>query len=224
MSLVIAIARFLQEPTAEETFRKIEESIGRAKTLSVRFQLEARSSARKLQSCSGTLLAKDAGRMNFDMRAQLGELKLDRLVVGDGSRLFVDYGQAGQRREEVPKRLRSDLNAMLSRSGFFIDCFGGGFPLAEGSKAPKEVYLPSDLKREKDDQGAETLTYKLKVAGGLVEDPWSVRLWYDSHLKPTKRSLAIRFRGVDTVIMETYTGFTIDSDISDEKFKLPAGK
>ncbi len=224
MKIAIAFALLVQEPSAEETFKKIEESIARARTLSVQFKLESQSEARKLHSCSGMLLAKEGNRLRFELKGDLGRFKLYRSVVADGTTLVVDHGQGVEKREEVPKGLREDVNALLSRSGICIDFFGAGVSKPGGAKRPREAYLVSDFKREKDDQGGGTLTYKLKVAGGPQDEPWSVRLWHDSDFRPTRRSLVTRFQGVQTVIMETYTGFTVDSDIPDEKFKLPAEK
>src|SRR5947209_16334894 len=61
MTFLTALALFLQDKTAEETFKKIEEKIGQAKSLRVKFNSEEEISERR-KGPSGILLLKSGNR------------------------------------------------------------------------------------------------------------------------------------------------------------------
>jgi hypothetical protein len=87
MNIFFATALLLQGQTAEETFKKIEESIDKAKTVSVKFKFVSdtrKGGVEEKAEASGTMLLKDARKVNVAMKTLQNGQEMDVSIVSDG--------------------------------------------------------------------------------------------------------------------------------------------
>lgn len=234
MSLIVAAALLLQDPSAEETYKRIEETFRKAKTVTLTWTWEVKPWASKVWEGSGTLLLKNGGKANLSLKFEnpAGEHKLH--LVSDGSTLKYTYEPPDRNHlkivhEATPKDLMDDLG--IVRFGPFegtqyagvMDIYPRGGELDRFVRGSLKLtaFTPGD-----EEKGAKILTYKISCY--RVEQV-EVKLWYDalSH-KPLKRQIRNEFwpvgGGNGKTRTESIEQFTLDADIPDEKFALPAEK
>jgi outer membrane lipoprotein-sorting protein len=224
MYLIAALALLLQDKTAEETFKKIEESIEKAKTLSITFSVGGMATAKEGQNglfqASGVMLLKEGGRFNCVVKRRLEERELENSIVCDGTKVSHKRDQSAAEVIEVPKVYRGAASTLVARVGTMM---GGLF---QGTGGPdedvKKTLALKDLRVGEDDGGAKTLLYTVSLGPATLD----CRLWYEPKtLKLLKRTMKIRKgESVEGSLTESYVEYIVNADIPDEKFKLQAGK
>lgn len=227
LSAALSAEPLFQEKTAEEIFKKIEETIEKAKAVSVRFKynLSEKSVDPGQEVESGTLLLKEDNKARLAMRIFFphgGQEPQDVLVVSEGSKMMLKSGSRKPREIETPKTLNNGFRTILARASVLF--FSIAFQKEEGERDFKKTFQVSDFKSGEDDKGAKTLTYKLKVK--LTERPvsdveWDVKLWYDpKNWKLLRRTLGVQSQDHPRRLAETYEDYILNADIPDEKFKF----
>jgi outer membrane lipoprotein-sorting protein len=240
MNLLLAAALLLQDKTAGETFKKIEETITSARTVSVHFTFQ--DPVRQLKG-SGTYLLKEHKKMNltYKYQALVGVQLLGGVttVLSDGQRTLKTEASGAQQIFGAVQ----DTQVPITRTGFprlmaafYAVDVDEEQPLIKPLHPPSPDQKPLNFAKMAelkgfiggaDDNDEKTLTYFLKEKGH--SEPLTIRLWYDP------KSLAIRKRTVtgklgsagnlpETTLTEIYDDFTLNADIPDEKFKLPEEK
>lgn len=227
MNLLLAAALLLQDKTAEETFKRIEEPILKAKSISLDFKLLGEEGAHKWGG-GGTLLLKEGNKVRFEWVVLAPSMVI--IMTSDGEHVL----RTPERRRTLhnaPQTLGLAYNASFCRLGV-----GAGGTLAMDYVDPKDGGIPnipellkiSDLKQGEDDGALKTLTWTVTISSSFmpaVSKPVPVKLWYDPKtFKPVKRTLTNVKGDVEVNWMETYENVTYDEPIPDEKFKLPEVK
>jgi outer membrane lipoprotein-sorting protein len=221
-----ALALFLQDKTAEDTFKNIQETIEKAKTIRVVFSTQVLLDGEPTKhKASGVLLFAEGNRASISITRPSGTNR----TVSDGSeaRDFVvtSTGETSKAAVLKPKLDRSGLARILVSSSIV------GPGMEEIVKYPGycgNVYRPPppeilDFAFGEGDGQAKTLTYTIK--GGSPPGSCAFRLWYDPQsLKILKRTVRQTPGNDRVVVSETYNEFTLNADIPAEKFKLPFDK
>jgi outer membrane lipoprotein-sorting protein len=219
MSALFALLALGQEMNADETFRKIEETIRKAGTVAVRFSCEsARRGDEKKVSASGELLLKEGNKCSYRFHKKVpGEGEVSVSIVSDGTTTQTRVNGALTREAATRDVQNRRLSMFLARSGLFVyQLLPALFPgIRRGG--PLETLEIVDAAHGKEEDSARTVRYDLKVPG--QEGPAiRVTLFYEARtFKPLKRVVTIE----DLTITETYESFVTDSDLPDEKFALP---
>lgn len=219
MSIVVAALLLLQEKTAEETFRVLEEVFEKAKTVSVRIVGEWSSTEEEKEITRhfhGRILLKEGNRASYLWRIK-SEMRTE------GSDFVSDGRKLGSRPEttiDTPKNLNRNLTYVLSRSGFGSGLFMLGGFLKEGKPERfdfQKSFKVSDFSFGDDAEGSKSLKFDLKCEDWEVGQ---VTVWYDPKtFKMVRRRIAHRGTGRETTV-ENFEEFLVNSELSDEKFKL----
>ena len=233
MNLIVGLALLLQDAAAVEAYRKIEESLRKAKSVTLTWTWEVRPWASKAWEGSGTLLLKSGDKANLSLKFENpgGEHRLR--LVSDGSFLKYTFEPPDRDHlkivhEATPRNIMDDLG--IVRFGPFegtqyagvMDIYLRGGDLDRSVRGSLKL---TAFKLGEDDKGAKRLTYSIMR---WKEDQSEVKLWYDalSH-KPLKRQIRHEFWPVGDngkTHTESIEQFTLDAGIPDEKFTLPAEK
>ena len=225
-SLTITLSPASEEGrSAEETFRKIEETIEKAKTLSIKFGRE-RETSHFSRKPLGVFL--QSGKRAWYSEDVLSAT--ETWCVSDGTRVqctrphLYDEGILGRfkayERGSASESLERNLKIMLSRAGFTMGLASIALEPGQDLDFSKELAVSGFRFGEKNGM-TNTLLYTLRA--GKDSRPTEVTLWYDpKSLKLLKRKTADRLKdGRAITYIESYAEFTLDADIPDEKFKLP---
>jgi len=225
MNLLLAAVLLMQDKIAEETFKDIEGTLQKAKSISVKAEAEVKWIAKPAnnRSVEATLMRADGNKVfEYEKIVQNGVV-FDGELRSDGTQVW--RGLMGKLDME-PKVARADFDAKLARIGPGLSTV---FIVGKELKKPEGVndsLIVSDLKHADDDGASKTLTYTLSFAGRLKGVSVEIKLWYDpASLKLLRRGAVISDKGVlQGTVNEKYTEFLTNTDIPDEKFKLPEEK
>ena len=225
--------------TAEETFKKIEEAIEHANTISVRMIYQRGDSVlgkvdeeEQNQKIGCTMLLKEGNKINISaQRSWIFTGPTDLSVISDGTRMHVTDALGITKSGESPKGLTAGFRTILSRVGYF----GSQHHIPRGPTLAKDA--EPDLKKFLEEDLKQVFMASSFKAGGEKNQPWikyvlrvrdedaaQVTLWYDPKIfKPLKRHVSFSEPDLNFTIThtETYEEFTLNADIPDEKFKLP---
>jgi outer membrane lipoprotein-sorting protein len=227
MNLLLAALLLMQDKTAEETFKKIEETVVAAKTLTSTFDVKlVKETGGEESVFKGTVLFKSGNRMRCDAAMFRGGSQKQMMFVSDGSKVGALLDGRNSQPKETSKDFNAALTLLFTRAGVF-HFIGGITPLFFGDglnleKAPSVA----EFKTGEDDGNMKTLHYKTIITP-LVAPPATldVRLWYEpKSLRIVKRTVSYRSETVSRLFNEIYEEFTLNADIPDEKFKLPEEK
>jgi hypothetical protein len=224
MSLVAALLLLAQDRAAEEAFKKIEERIERAPALSVKIEGTLTPPGEKgALGFSGSLLLKGPSKVLFTIALKQGDQKREAAFLTDG--VTVRRRMTGQEEErfETPiKNARARFGAVLSRSGLGLGSLLGRLPAGD-AETPSTIEL-ADLKTGEDDKDSKTLSFTFKVPG-LETAAAAGKLWYDPKThRIIKRTVRLVTTEGETRSTESYSDWSFDADIPDEKFVLPEKK
>ena len=222
MHLLAALALFLQDKTAEESFKKIEETIDKAKTVSVKFKVDGHYKQGERETkvqMSGTIALKEGNKAHIAYKRRIGEQETDADFVSDGKKSKTKGGGT----EDAPGNITSNFKVAVSQIGVFFSSRAASVEEHNGVRKEvmwKERFLVSEIKVGPDDKDAKTLTYKLKVGSGEALD---VQIWYEPRTwRILKRTLSGNSGGKEVAFTEVYEECLLEVDIPDEKFKLPS--
>jgi outer membrane lipoprotein-sorting protein len=213
MHMFFAVAMLLQDQTAEDVFKKIEESIEKAKTVRITSKLEGTLNEGKKIAKTGSFILKHGNKVY----ARVKEGDTTEMLVSDGTMMLTDSsaGKPGAPTSNVVLKTPDQLNRTFSLA---LVSEGAIVPLLEMigmaySTAPKDrtLRLPAqDFEHGGEDRGAKVLKYKLgDVVATLRYDPKSLRVF--------SRRLTHKDFGDVT---ETYDEFSLDADVSDDQFSV----
>jgi len=216
--MVLAIS--LQEGTAEDAYRRIEETLEKAKSLSIKYQVELATGGQKM-TASGTVLLKEGNRLKVTLSSGgAGAVKQDASAVSDGSTVRSLPKRPGSNETEwiTPKTLNERVTVSLLRSGCFeLHRLPGR--MRDHETNPKDSLVVSELRKGDDDSGLMTLVYTLQEGSGRGE----MRVWVDPKTwLPRKRVFTIPAQGPQrpATVTETYETFAVNVEIPNEVFTL----
>ena len=228
--LLVSALLGLQEQSAEDTLRQIEETVAKARTFSVVVEAQSRSprtvrsvaSGRKSETVHATLLLKEGDKVNLSVLTRNGPTRRTELsIISDGQK---GRFPPGKELEDTPEGLNSFLAAVVTRAGLvqsrrmLTRVFETpGLPTMADLKSQLKL---SNLKHEGDDGPAKILSYTLTL--GSDNSPATIRLWYDpKSFRLFKRTVKIREKQGIRSITETYNSVIINRDIGDDQFTPP---
>ncbi len=229
MNMLITCALLLQDKTAEETFRKIEDAITKAKTVSVNYKSEVDRFYGRPESFKyeGTLLLKEGNKVYIAIKGQDERGTSSSMMVSDGTTLEMNP-ELREQPGDAPKNLREAFLVALARGGVCQAKELSNFLILyrqDGSPDYRELFSLSNFKAGEDDEGRKTLTYRLTVKVYKKQQDYDVKLWYDPKTyRPVKRELNYRDESRRLTIVDSFSEFVLNADIADEKFKVPADK
>jgi outer membrane lipoprotein-sorting protein len=235
MNLLLAVALLLQDKTAEETFKKLEETIEKAKTVTIKFKWERKPTKKQPtpSAASGSIFWKEGNKASVSVKFYEGQdpqLRQEWSLVSDGTQMKASGVLEMAAKSATPKDLVSGLAKILVRGGIYH--FDSIMLLACSGNKGKEKLSMEDcvgavqvmrLKAGEDDKAAKTLGYSLVS----IDPDHEIRLWYDpASYRLLRRTYATNPFALDPEfrLTETYEEFSLNADIPDEKFKLPEEK
>lgn len=223
MTLLAALVFLLQDKVAEETFRQLEESIDKAKSLSVKAQGDVAWKAKPQldRSVESTLLAADGNRFSEYSKMFQQGVFFDSDLRSDGSKVWSALLGTLARKPGVA---RADFSVKLLRMGVVLK----SLYVVKDQQRVEEIkgsLKVSNLKTGPVDGASKSLTYTLDIAlrEGISAD---VTLWYDPATKKLlKRSAVVKEDGVERgTVTEKYSEYATNKDIPAESFKVPDEK
>jgi outer membrane lipoprotein-sorting protein len=228
-SLMVALL-LLQAESAEDTFKKIGDTVLKAKSVRVDFRWDGTSRAEtggKVEA-SGLVLLKEGNRANLvatvTEKGQPSELK----IISDGSTVKTRLGSRRMLECPVPKNLESGLKMTIHRLGAMQAvliahkvCMLDVDDQEEALDMSRKPRL-YDFKNGPDDGESRTITYKISPDGpDTVAD---IKLWYDPDtMRLVKRTITLR-KPSESVFTERYRDWALDGDLENEEFTLPSVK
>jgi len=237
MNLLLAAVLLLQDKTAEEAFKKIEETILQAKSITLSYKISGTSldqqHTERKSEASGTLLLKAPNQAYLQESSIVsGGRRTSRLIVSDGSSMVIKrdppWDQERPRKAAAPHMLNERLKAALLWLGASSP-FDIGSGMIEG-RAEKEDFDPvkefrlESFQTGPHDGNAQTLAFRaVSIKYPTVVSRFT--LGYDlKSFRLLKRSQAMKWEQIEISSTEAYDEFTLNADIPDEKFKLPEEK
>jgi outer membrane lipoprotein-sorting protein len=209
---------------AEKAFRKIEETIDKAKTMKVKFTLsldEPRSDREEKPSASGEYCVKEGNRV-FILLLDRGR---ESRIIADGTRMLMPGGRNGEVPEAAWPRLGELMTTGFVRAGIVsLDFYCHRRPAAPGEEIEiKKVLQVSDFKCGPDEREAKTITFNCSMAREFQSQ--AVSLTYDPKTyRLLKRTTAVAGGAKVVSVVERYEEFILNADIPDDQFKLPETK
>lgn len=232
ITVLLATLVLLQDKAAEEEFRKFEESLRTATSLTLRYRAEGTVTENKKTfklTAEGTLHLKGEGKALFRNKAFLDGKNeiLEGVLVSDGLKGHTSFSDRGPSDlVETPKNLRERLIGTPARVGIV------GFLVlnkaAERRKSLRGPLLPdlSKAGRIADltlTQEGEHRVLKYRFVPSSTEDypEMDITLTLGAGAKPVKRVVSLKGRGDSGSYTETYDEFVLNGDLADETFATP---
>jgi hypothetical protein len=217
----------IRSQIAKDTFKKIEETVAKAKTVSVKITYDwyrKHADEAKRYRGTGTLLLKEGNRFSMTLKGfDAEEKKAENFVICDGSTFKVQgqlWNWTGGATLGEKLDAKDIFTTAFIRGGAAsaLDCWRH-LPYGVAKIASTDEYS-----QIAEDNGSKTLRYKLtsSLEAGVAMD---VNVWY--HPKSftlLKRTVEIKGTLTEGSFTETYDEFIYNTDISDEKFKLSEEK
>jgi outer membrane lipoprotein-sorting protein len=230
MNLLLAATLLMQDKAAEETWKKIEDTVLAAQTVRIKFQWDPEMKEGALKGkdayASGVLLIKQGNLVSLRTDVKVEDRTIEVEIQSDGSSLYRKLDAFEAHRDPVPPSIGRGLLVSSIRTGIPMSVSFSRLGNSKVGTEDLEKYLAhpvsvSDLREATDDKGAKTLTYKIKVRPGRTS---SIKVWYDpKSFLLQKRTIRDEDRDSGT-ITETFEEIVLNADIPDEKFKLPEEK
>jgi outer membrane lipoprotein-sorting protein len=230
MSSLLALCILLQAESAEEAFKKIEETLNAAKCVRVHFVWDGatKSDLEGKVDARGNVLLKEGNRVNLAAsvteKTQTSELR----IISDGTTVKSKLGPKRMIESETPKHFEEGLKMALHRLGAMQAvliahkiCMLDPSEQEEALDLGKRPPL-SDFRAGPDDGEWKTMTYKITPDGS--ESSAEVRLWYTPEgYRLVKRTITIK-KPSESVFTETYKVWSLDAELGNEEFNLPSVK
>jgi outer membrane lipoprotein-sorting protein len=216
--------------TAEQTFKKIEEVVSKAKTARVQYAWEGASSsdlAGKVEA-SGVVMIKEGNRTSLSATITERERTSELKVVSDGTIVKTRLGPHRVLECVVPKNFEEGLKLALHRLGAMQAvliahkvCMLEEEEQEEALKLGKKPAV-ADFRHGPDDGESKTILYKIIPDGS--DSAAEVKLWYAPEtFRLVKRTITIK-KPAESVFTEIYKEWTLDPDLENEEFRLPSVK
>lgn len=226
-------AALVQEPpapSAEQTFKRIEDAVRGAKATRVQYSwvgVSPSDLSGKVEA-TGTVLIKEGNRTSLTATIVERERTSELKVVSDGATVKTRLGPKRVLECVVPRNLEEGLKLALHRLGAMQAvliahkvCMLDEEEQEEALKLGKKPPV-SDFRDGPDDGESRTLLYKILPEGS--ENSAEVKLWYaPKTYRLVKRTITIK-KPSESVFTEVYNEWTLDGELENEEFKLPAVK
>jgi len=210
----------VEEVFHRETFRKLENAVNQARTLTLRFVSEYRRTdvSEKARQGSGVLILKDDGKFRMTCKPPPSKWAETLTFVSDGATVELS-GENPISRKSSPL-FKDSLGRLFVRRGFReAERVAYFYVLGEINEAAFATSSSmTNLKRGPDDGDARTLSYEVAPFGC---DESKVTLWYDPKtffiLKRTTENA--RFGVWSSLLIETYE-VQPNADVPEDRFAL----
>ncbi len=222
MNILLALAISLQEGTAEDSYRRVEETLQKAKSLSMKYTLDLAIGGQKM-TASGILILKEGNRLKIAVSMKgAGGPNQEASVVSDGSsvRSLPKPPGATEAEWSVPRTLNESVIVAFLRVGC-LDLHRLPHRIHDFENDPKVSLVVSGIRRGEDDSGLRTLLYTLQEGSGRAE----IKVWFDPKawiLRKRVLTLPAQNGKPQAIVTETYEP-AVDAEVPDDVFKL-AGK
>ena len=235
MHFILAFAILFQDKAGSEAYQKVASAIESAKTIRIKFKF-----TRDVDECrgSGTLLLKDGGKVKLAMTILQDDKEHEFTILSDGTKVrFITKSVEGEdtslqlKVTEGPGYLRANFSAAILHLSLLDASMMANrpqqSPLIDFQKVvqAREFKLGDQAKEE----GLIIYGGPMNLAGkGVFENTnnsYEVKLWCDpKSWIPRKREVAWKLGSKGVIVVEKYEEFVLNSEISDESFKMPEGK
>jgi len=230
MLAIVAAALLLQDMTAEETLKKIEETIQKAKTVGVKFtqSIERKKRGEDISlKRSGTVLLKEGNRVRVEVDESGGRSPTHTVLVSEGKALHASSNSTVPPRDlkEAPSILKESIAASLVRGNVVTTLMYTAFirrlsPPDTSTMEPQKRFKVSEVKVGPDEGASKTLLFTVEIADTTVIH--SAKVWYDPKtFKVQKRVLTYKIGQDEETLTEAIEELSLNADIPDEKFKRP---
>jgi outer membrane lipoprotein-sorting protein len=216
--------------SAEQTFKKIEDIVSKAKSTRVQYVWEGASTADQggKVEATGTVLIKEGNRTSLTATIIEHDHSSELKIVSDGNTVKTRLGPRRILECVVPRNLEEGLKLALHRLGAMQAvliahkvCMLDEEEQEEALKLGKKPPI-SDFREGPDDGESKTILYKITPEGS--ESPAEVKLWYaPKNLRLVKRTITIK-KPSESIFTEVYKEWTLDPELENEEFKLPSVK
>jgi hypothetical protein len=216
---------------AKTAFGKIEEVIRSSKTVRIRFKSEISNrgpnipESQKSVIATGTLLLKAENRLVQEVQIVSGGDTSRFSAISDGTHVVSWRDDASRATAEAPKDLNTCASSVIAIMGAEVP-----WQIEDGKvdllNLVKECKI-TDFREEPFEGATKALSFKVleKKESAIVE--LKVTVWYESDsYRLIRRTMDVKFKetSFESSATVTYTDFTLNADIPDEKFKLPEEK
>lgn len=227
--LMVALL-LLQDGTAEDSFKKIAETLDQAKCVHVSFVWEgtSKADAEGRVDARGNVLFKEGNRVRLAARIHEKGRSSDLRIVSDGSTVKAQLGPKRLLECETPRHFETGLKMTVHRLGA-LQAVLVAHKICMLDPAEQEDALDltkrpalSDFREGPDDGAWKTILYKITPDGS--DGPAEVKLWYrPESWTPVKRTITLK-RPVESVFTEIYKDWSLDADLENDQFTLPSIK
>ena len=217
-----AILLFLQDSSARETLKKLEEAIVTAKTVRFKVLVEAAGKVEGQDfksTASGSVFFKEGNRILMTLNAAT-----KTKFVSDGIHCSYWSGGLVDANRKIVDTLGNLIRSGIVRLGMthfqlLLPRPPESKPLLKAEDMEKLFFL-SEFAFGQDDQALKTITFTLKTADE-EEGADHVRIWYDPKTYlPRKRVSTQKSKDSEYTTTETYHEMTLNAEIPEETFKL----
>ncbi len=219
-----ALAPAQQGNDAEKLFRAMEDRLARAKTLSLKFEIDGELGDMGKVKFDGSLVLGGGNKVRLEGTRQFFG-KNDKVeLVSDGTRLRATVnGEREAKLLATPKQFHGALAKALGSVGVFA----GLLELAPGADrklelSPEELFPASDFKlapKEKvRGREAQVLTHRVK---DRCKENVLVTVWIDTKTNLPLRRVVSDENRTNVRVTEYYTDFKTDEKLDAKQFELP---
>jgi outer membrane lipoprotein-sorting protein len=232
MNFLVALVLLLQEKTAEESFKKIEETITKSKTVRVKFDVTRKTGQETLEA-SGTLLLKEGNKARQELLVVYpGDIIVKQIIVSDGTNVIYTNAVGDDALALEKKKAPDHLLRCLTVTTLQLPQLDSSMMTNNSRDGLNDVSKYVSAREFKHGEGGKEgslLLYKglldftgrQKFANPALS--FEVKLWYDPKTWiPRKREITMKIGGVSSTTTETYEEFVLDEDLPKEKFDLSA--
>lgn len=224
MHLLLATVLLSQDKSAEDAFRKMEEAILEAKTISVRFSWAAKTDAGgadPAMAVRGSLLLKEGNRLLLNESIDKGGETTELCHCSNGEMLQSTRTGTRPSCGDSPPDLVKNARVVLSRLGVqasFTGSIGKGISFKHRGGDLAEGLKLSDFKGEPAEKDGAVLSYTLTST--VTQVPCRVTLVFNPEkLLPLRRKYEVKADNSSIMVEERYEEVTLNSEIQDYKFK-----
>jgi outer membrane lipoprotein-sorting protein len=234
MNLLFAATLLMQDKSADEIFKKLEDSLLGAKSVHVEFKLTVVNNGKSILTGSGSLFLKEGNKLNYTILSlEEGIHDKEYHFVSNGSKIKGSYyriarGKIQELEQETPDDLLSNFTAGVCKAGVgglladdaataFLGVLGPN-PQTVPLRWKETLHVSGLSKGEDEKDGLKVIRYGLRLSANTSAPVAEMKVWIDP-----KSSLPVRriFKIGEDIVTETYETFTLNGDTTDEKFKIP---
>ncbi|HVE40062.1 MAG TPA: hypothetical protein VNM14_09260 [Planctomycetota bacterium] len=215
----------LQDDPARDALRRLQDVLGKAKTVTLRAETEIEVANERVSASSTVLFKDDRVRISGKQKINATEQEFATVVENDKVHVRIEF--MAPESFEVPKGYAAELRKLVVVAGVVptTSALAQSKVARDQCRTPEKFMSISDLKLSDD---GKSLRYNLEFKGVNTLDALGGRLACTLRFDPasgkiTDRSTVFAAQGIRGTITETYE-LTLDADIPDSSLKLPERK